>query len=168
MESISTRGRWSRREFFRSFRQAYRFNKGDAIFIVAFVSIGLIANRLLFAVIFAIIWGVLMNTYLGPLLLWIVKKRTREERTTTFSDEGILIVGSTFTWRADWSEYATSKETKDFYILRPPPWVMKYTPIRKTAFANESDESRFREMLRAHTTASLRKNPELDRPSTIG
>jgi len=161
MEPISTHGKWGFREYCRSYRRAYRFSYVDLAEIVVFVAIGLIVNNVVLFSSLIIVIGIIAHTWLIPIAGWTFKKGFREERTTTFSDDGIMVVTSTLTFQSKWSEYATSKETREFYILRPP-WPIQFQAVRKRIFASESDEARFRALLRAHTVASLWTNPKLD------
>jgi hypothetical protein len=161
MEPISTHGKWGLREYCRSYRRAYRFSYVDLWEIVAFIAIGLIVNNVALFLILIIFIGIIAHAWLIPIAVWTFRKGFRGERTTTFSDDGILVVAPNFTFQSKWSEYSTSKETREFYILRPPRPI-QFQAVRKRIFASESDEARFRAMLRAHTSASLWTNPKLD------
>jgi hypothetical protein len=161
MEPISTHGKWGLREYCRSYRRAYRFSYVDLAEIVIFVAIGLIVNNVVLFLILIVLIGIFAHAWLIPIAGWTFKKGFRGERTTTFSEDGIRVVTPTFAFQTKWSEYATSKGTREFYILRPP-WPIQFQAVRKRIFASESDEAGFRTLLRANTTASLWENLELD------
>ena len=162
MDPVATHDQWERGEVFRATFRDPQARFREVALVIAFIliawglSFGLMKSAVIGAV--CVIVYVFSFFVLIPMRLWSGKFPLRNEITTTVSDEGISMKSGSQSGNSSWSAYKRSKESKEFYfLLRRDRGTSMY--FLKRSFANPSDEARFRELLRAHSTAMLSLDP---------
>lgn len=161
MNEVRLEGKWERVEFLRARRHEYHVRLWDFSYVALFIILGYLTHTYLLCIVWLIVSYPIIVFYIFPLREWNNSRGIKDEKTIIVNDEGISIVGATFSIKDDWSTYPRSKETSEFYFLRHTNRRSLFI-FRKRSFATPLDESRFRAMLRTHTNSSLQENEALD------
>jgi hypothetical protein len=85
-----------------------------------------------------------------PQQMWRRQALMRSEQTLTISDEGIAIQYAGAASTTQWSFWNRARLIGDAYVLQGN--ARGYTLIPRRAFASPADETRFRELVAAHTS----------------
>jgi hypothetical protein len=161
LNEVRIGGKWERDEFLRACRHEYHVRIWDISYVAIFVILGYLTHTYLLFIAWSIISYPIIVFFIFPLRLWNNSLGIQDEKTTIVSDEGISMVGPTYSIKDDWSTYPRSKETSEFYFLQRSNRQSSFV-FRKRSFVTPPDESRFRAMLRTHTVSTLQENEVLD------
>jgi hypothetical protein len=152
MESVSSSGTWTRREFTRIQRREYRVGRNEPVLLVVLLVYALTFGYLVWCVVTGVAVYAICILIVIPIALWKRTPGLKEERTITVDDTGISVVSNTTSRQEEWARYKTAKERKDYFALqrtdRRPPTI-----ILKRFFDKDSQETRLRALLKAHTNA---------------
>ena len=161
MEPVVIRGKWTRKEYVRAYRRWYRVQRVDWIYLAFMLFLGILAHEILQFLIAGLVLSLLGIAWVTPNGVWLKNKSLREEGITTVDDNGISRVRPSSSTQIDWTDFKSSREFKDFYIVRPRSGRSSAI-FRKRSLTSSHDEARLRAFLRAHTESSLRPNSQLD------
>lgn len=108
------------------------------------VSMGSIANTLIWVPLFLGLWWVIFR--------WLSKRNFSKHPILqhpiryTFSTENIAVQTHSSESLAQWDTFQKATEARDFFLLYQSPFMAN--PLLKSGFQNEAEQERFRQLLR--------------------
>lgn len=153
MESVSSSGKWTPREFRRIQRREYRVGRQELVLLVGLLVYGWIFGYLVWDLVVGIVVYAILVLIISPFAIWKLRRDLAEERSITLNDVGVSVVSKSMTRNVEWTNYKRTKERSEHYSLQKTSH-RPATIILKRFFVGQ--EAELRAILRAHTIVHFR------------